>query len=109
MGELEAISGLNNRAERAVDLLMSTGEFEDKSELLKAAYSYHDKILISNRYKPSTKLLAPSVTLIRAQEERQLAEIMGEDYGLSSVSVCLRVCVHPRACIVVFVVVDYAT
>ena len=86
MDELLAISGLKSRAERAVDLLMSTGAFEDRSKLLKAAYSYRDKILISNRYKAATKLQVSSITLIRAKDETHLADIMGDDYGLASVS-----------------------
>lgn len=71
------------RVQVAVNLLMTTGQFNSQEDLDSLARAYWSMLNIGEQYKPQS--YCGDITLVRAQENSVSSANLGEDYGLSRV------------------------
>lgn len=82
VSELMALSSWEERLNRAVQILSGATPYTP-GEIASAATSFYGKLTAADKYKPSRKFNG-SITLVKAIDNYVQ---MGDDYGLSEVSI----------------------
>ena len=67
------------------DQLLATGMVSDRADLEAAIESFWRKLVIADKYTPSSKLQSPTVRLFKASQGNAETDGLGEDYGLGTV------------------------
>lgn len=81
--ELLRLASSAARLQHTADILMKTGKFDNRDNILVAADVFHKLLLASYMYNPAKKFQG-DITLLRAQDNKS-ADKLGKDYGLEKV------------------------
>ena len=86
--ELISKPDFTSRIQHAVEVLHtgSNSTAAGRSELEKAANSFYQKLMAADKYQPEGKLRGTRVQLVKASSGYEQAQVLGDDYGLSKVS-----------------------
>ncbi|XP_046335907.1 fatty acid synthase-like [Haliotis rufescens] len=75
---------LDSRVSVAVDELMTTRQFQNRTDLELAAKSFFNKLIMCSDYNPGNSFKG-DIMLVRAQQLTNEASKLGKDYGLEQV------------------------
>uniref|UniRef100_A0A8D8PNC5 Fatty acid synthase n=1 Tax=Cacopsylla melanoneura TaxID=428564 RepID=A0A8D8PNC5_9HEMI len=79
--ELQSLGSYKARLEKTTELLKAAGLPYSTTDIAQAAESFYQKLVLGDKYKPSSKLTG-EIQLVRAKDNYVT---LGDDYGLSSI------------------------
>ncbi|KAI5717132.1 hypothetical protein M8J77_000765 [Diaphorina citri] len=79
--ELQSLGSYQARLEKTAEILKASGVPYPTQDVAKAAESFYQKLVLGDKYRPSSKL-SGDIQLVRAQDNYVT---LGDDYGLSAI------------------------